>query len=796
MRQVMKTVLLAGVVMFGLLQSGLAFSLGGPIGFGGDAWQTAAIGYGLGGDLNAPKNLGEGYRRNTPVMYYAFDANFVDYFSTNGQTAVEDAFGILNSTFTNNPTGMTDGLDGYSSSLSEFPLSTININYQAQALGMFDLKSITLGMLMEQMGLADPVRYDWTLHNRYEEPNTTCPVGMEYLVVQRNFDLGGYPIPGSQNVLSPYSPYVNGVLYSYQILETCGPDNPLAVSVPIAVDPTQNPYSPVASSYGGEIFLPTLFGLETAVFPSINQYGAYYTGLTRDDVMGLKYLLQTNTINWESPAPGSFATIAVTNFTSTNAFPANANSPNGYGTLDLGTLLSSARTNDPVTLEGLFPGVIVSSTVTNLAYTTITNVVVYFTNYLSSPYGSPPQLVIATNLTPSFITVYADTFANIVTNHYSPNSVVTVQTVTVGPILGAPYPAPIVTNTTSTLVTLPGVPSGDYYIIPTNGCGEDILSTYFTNVVTITNTSSLFATNIPAATNTTGTAFSYAQVVIQQTNYVFAVHPVACTQTANEAGLYEGVEKINFVYSSYDSLIGQSFQPITNNYTMLLVTNSQIRTLSFQRVVTTPDFLFSAADLISNSPPAVYESLRNVTFDTANALPGLGGPGTITPPTQITFNKSGPVYYNLFGTVMNGYAILNQAPGYETNAVFDAYYVWGSFDGTTNLPVVYPNTSSIDDIQNQILIQITPSSLPNGTNGVLYPAQTFAASGGSFTKPYTWSATGLPTGLNISSASSEGILYGTPTQTGTNFNVTLTLTDYLSRTVQWNYSLTILSSSQ
>ncbi len=117
------------------------------------------------------------------------------------------------------------------------------------------------------------------------------------------------------------------------------------------------------------------------------------------------------------------------------------------------------------------------------------------------------------------------------------------------------------------------------------------------------------------------------------------------------------------------------------------------------------------------------------------------------------------------------------------------YFVWGSFDGTTNLPVAYPNTTSINEVVNQILIQVTPTSLPNGTNGVVYPPQYFAASGGSFTGPYTWSASGLPGGLTMSSG---GILYGTPTQTGTNLVVTVTLTDTLSRSVQWNYPLNIL----
>ncbi len=104
--------------------------------------------------------------------------------------------------------------------------------------------------------------------------------------------------------------------------------------------------------------------------------------------------------------------------------------------------------------------------------------------------------------------------------------------------------------------------------------------------------------------------------------------------------------------------------------------------------------------------------------------------------------------------------------------------------------MVYPNSTSINQLQNQILIQVTPSTLPNGTNGVVYATQYFSASGGSFTPPYTWSASGLPAGLTISSG---GILFRTPTQTGTNLTVTVTLTDTLSRTVQWNYPLNILS---
>jgi choice-of-anchor B domain-containing protein len=87
-------------------------------------------------------------------------------------------------------------------------------------------------------------------------------------------------------------------------------------------------------------------------------------------------------------------------------------------------------------------------------------------------------------------------------------------------------------------------------------------------------------------------------------------------------------------------------------------------------------------------------------------------------------------------------------------------------------------------------ITVSPTSLPNGTQGTPYN-QTITASGG--TAPYTFAVTSgsLPVGLSLSNA---GVLSGTPTGSGTsNFNVTATDSDGCSGTR--SYALTINSGT-
>jgi hypothetical protein len=239
---------------------GFAFSLLGPYA----DWMDVQKGYQLAGDIGGPMNIGEGYRWNMPVVTYGFDRSFLDYFGSNGVAAVEGAIGILNA------------LPPASSVvLTNYPLAIWSVNNTANALNLVDLKSVTLFFLLEQMGLADPIRYAYCI--RDFEPGSS---GTNYTfeVILRNFD------PASAQP----SGYVNDKLYSYYIKVFTLPPPPTNVfceAIPLLVDVTENglPFVPAAS------------------VPSTP--GVVLTNVSRDDVAGLRYLLSGSQIRCESLLP-------------------------------------------------------------------------------------------------------------------------------------------------------------------------------------------------------------------------------------------------------------------------------------------------------------------------------------------------------------------------------------------------------------------------------------------------------------------------------------------------------------
>jgi hypothetical protein len=223
---------------------------------------------------------------------------------------------------------------------------------------------------------------------------------------------------------------------------------------------------------------------------------------------------------------------------------------------------------------------------------------------------------------------------------------------------------------------------------------------------------------------------------------------------------------------------------------MVVVTNRQAVTQTFQRVLTAPDFVFGAADQASgpSAIPVLNTYSRNINFNQANIQPGNAGPGTIDTGASnvvVTFDKVGPVYNNTSPTFMSG-----------PNSAVSREFLWGSFDGTTNPPVVYPNGTSLANLAASALIQISPPPpiLPNGAKGVPYSIQLTATNTtGSLTWTLASSSAGLPPGSPNLTLSPSGVISGTPTNSATYVNIIIQMTDSSvpPRTVQMIYSLTI-----
>jgi hypothetical protein len=747
MLQLFKKFFWIGLLALGL-QASWAYSLLGPVNNGDDAGeQITEIGYNplpatpgppffFDGQPSGPKNLGDGYRLNTPVLYYTFDPSF-GYFGSEGEVAVQQAFDMMNS---------LSNVDSYNTNLSEFPLNSQGVNYEAATLGLRDLKSVTLARILEQMGLADAVRYDWVLLDRYNPPGSTCPAGgpangYEYWVSQRNYDITATPLNYNAPDVGQYSPYVNAELYTYFIEEVCdvpGGSPPTADAIEVPADPLAN--NPPVASGRGEDFL---------------QNGYFYTGLTRDDVAGLRYLMSSNNVfapspgYLESPAAGSVVVSGSGGLTITNF-----NDEFILTTSNLTQLILDSQTNDPTTLQALYPNLLITSVRSN-----------------------------------TFNGTYTYTFGNLITNFFpiSTNTLVQIQVQSIGPLIGSPYGSPNVTNTTTTTI-MSNILSGPFLLAPTNSCGLDIVQVLATNITTITNF-------LGTGTNVSGfiTNVVSTNLVFSSTNYTVLVAPCEFINggggTNANVGDYQGIQKVQFVRISdgnYDYQTGQFYQPVTNTYTMVLTGSGQLSTVKFQRVITRPDILFVGENLSAGGNDTEFLNLLDFrttpNFEDSRAAAGLAGPGIIDPTTStnivITFNTVGPLYENTSPTALTG-----------PNGRGD--FIWGSFDGTTNPPIVYPNGTSINLLADEALIQISPTTLSDGTNGVSYNAALSATGGRT---PYTWSlasnSAGLPPGLILSPS---GDISGTPTQSGTFDDIVIQLTDSSNPalTVQIIYSLTI-----
>ena len=770
-------------------QRARGFALLGPFAGFDATWQTPTIGYlsakGIfdeipGGpeflvDIGGPKNVGEGYRRNERVIFYAYDNNFSSFFGLQGETNADLAFAIMNGVFS-----VTNGVDGYSPNLTEFPFNSQHFNGTAQGLYLTDLKSQILHLLVEQMGLAQPERFTWTLRSRATGPGG-CPVDTQYTVLQRNYGTADQPINGPQTGTF-YSPYVNNLYYTYSILEDCAaPGFPYdAVAYAQSTDTTVPEYTSVAANtYAG--FLSSLFeGVGGGL-----QVGGYYTGLTEDDVAGLRYLMSSNNIVFETPSAG--AQEEVTNTSSLQLLQ----------TSSLYELYQFAQTNPPAAVSAQFPGIVINSVTNSFQLESNPVVFSYFTNFPGSPAGTLPTFVTGTNTFTFFVqTNFTYTFGNVIAVEFHSNTPAKLETTSLKIKPGSPVENPIIeTNVTIQNIILTNVISGDYYLIPTNSCGLDIVGTLVTNNFAGAFTNVITSATNGATTNASGFVGSES-IVVNFTNNWFEYFP--CQFVTSGPAYYQGIQGVQFVRvadANVDPLTQVFYQPVTNTYTMIMVTNHMRVPQTFQRIATQPDILMTAEDLATPGPPPTesFGSVaRTINFEEGEILPNLSGPGVIDGQSVFVFNRIGTTWWNGPFPDKNSFLVGPQSEINQDTAV--PGFLWASFDGTTNPPTIYPSYLSIQELQSSMVITVSPTSLPISTHGQAYLQTLFSATGGQ--PPYSWSVapgSTLPTGLYINNGTLEGLPNG---NTNGVYSTIIQLMDssFPTNVVDTTYSITNVSN--
>jgi len=172
------------------------------------------------------------------------------------------------------------------------------------------------------------------------------------------------------------------------------------------------------------------------------------------------------------------------------------------------------------------------------------------------------------------------------------------------------------------------------------------------------------------------------------TNFFFNTNVFAAGGTNNTnlivTGLRPGLNQIRFQEVSYDSLLGQTFIPITNRFTDTTISNSRPVIQPLQRAVLAPDIIFTAEriGLIDNYVPAITARTTTDGWQNNDALNGQdeevdGGPGVIVPSVEIAFSDQLPYF-------------INDSTFFLGEGGASRSFIWASFDGSTNTPIIYP----------------------------------------------------------------------------------------------------------
>jgi hypothetical protein len=262
--------------------------------------------------MGRPTPVKEFHRWNYPELTYAFDSTFIRYFGHNGMAAISNAFTVLNDFFEPADEAYKDGVSSMNL-ITEFDqhFSTWEFNPSANVNSVTDIESITLGLLVNHLGLGNPHRYAFVIHD-VTGHNVANSVGT-FQVTMRNYD--------------PYTyqptPVINGVTHSYWLYNN-NPINTANITTWDAVEYTvgsDHQYSAIAAirdviNFGGlnwPSVAPTVFRTPGVFYSpdySDNQPAPSNVGgkvrdqprhtLTFDDAGGLRYLYRTNNVVFET----------------------------------------------------------------------------------------------------------------------------------------------------------------------------------------------------------------------------------------------------------------------------------------------------------------------------------------------------------------------------------------------------------------------------------------------------------------------------------------------------------------
>ncbi|MDG1889994.1 MAG: hypothetical protein P8L18_01680 [Verrucomicrobiota bacterium] len=162
-----------------------------------------------------------------------------------------------------------------------------------------------------------------------------------------------------------------------------------------------------------------------------------------------------------------------------------------------------------------------------------------------------------------------------------------------------------------------------------------------------------------------------------------------------------GMGMINFVESHYDSLLGEFFTPLSINFRDTIVTNGTRRTQRLVRNITAPDIIFDAKDLqgaFGQDPPIVLRGAAGVTYINSDTIDNNqgddDGPGIV---------QTGTFTFNTIGSLFVG--VVNATGNFLENGQFSELSdapIWGSFDGSTEDPIVYPQGTNLDDLESLV----------------------------------------------------------------------------------------------